>query len=451
MLVKEPPAAGRLQDRLQAADSSLMQAYPFGHTPLLNTYINMQTGGFQMLLFEKMLDMGKRQEFLEYRAAKKNTQNRTQEMRDYLLSSRYEEDVRRLSAGDYHISLPVKKEIPKGYTDRKRTVYHFKEDEMTLFRMMSYALHDYEDLFPREVYSFKLGSCARDLVLSIGRNQSLRTMYVVKTDVMNYGNSVDPDRLVEMIHGAFGERDPGADAFFTWLFQRKSFVYNGVVTQGDTSALPGIPIHNFFTNLYLTDMDKLLIPLCKKYARYSDDIIMFLPTVEEAKSCMDLLLSQLEGHGLTPHSGEKTAIHEPGASYDYLGFNFCKGQVDISEKSVKKLKRKMRIRAKKIGIDRKGIHSSLEEKVRHLIYLNRLTFFGRPDSDDLCWSRWAFPVITGTERLHELDLYNQRCIRYVLTGKWSDCQYRVKYRQLKELGYESLVRAYFRHQDTLLL
>ena len=111
----------------------------------------------------------------------------------------------------------------------------------------------------------------------------------------------------------------------------------------------------------------------------------------------------------------------------------------------------MRIRAKRIGIDRKGQYKSREDKARQLINLNHRTFFGNPDSGDLCWSRWAFPVITGTGRLHELDLYNQQCIRYVLTGKWSDAGYRVKYRQLKELGYESLVRAYYRHQDTGLL
>ena len=45
--------------------------------------------------------------------------------------------------------------------------------------------------------------------------------------------------------------------------------------------------------------------------------------------------------------------------------------------------------------------------------------------------------------LHELDLYNQQCIRYVMTGKWSDAGHRVRYAALKDLGYESLVRSYY--------
>ena len=107
----------------------------------------------------------------------------------------------------------------------------------------------------------------------------------------------------------------------------------------------------------------------------------------------------------------------------------------------------MRIRAKRIGLDKKKLHASPEDKARHLIRLNKGTFYGRPGSSDLSWTQWAFPVVTKTDGLHDLDLYNQHCIRYVLTGKWSDAQYRVSYQQLKDLGYDSLVRAYFAYKE----
>ena len=103
----------------------------------------------------------------------------------------------------------------------------------------------------------------------------------------------------------------------------------------------------------------------------------------------------------------------------------------------------MRIRAKRIGRDEKKAHATPEEKAKHLIRLNHDTFYGKPGSSDLSWSQWAFPVITKTDSLHELDLYNQHCIRYVMTGKWSDSQYRIPYQKLKALGYDSLVRAYY--------
>ena len=107
----------------------------------------------------------------------------------------------------------------------------------------------------------------------------------------------------------------------------------------------------------------------------------------------------------------------------------------------------MRIRAKRIGLDRKKCYRSPEEKARHLIRLNRGTFYGKPGSSNLSWTQWAFPVITKIDGLHALDLYNQHCIRYVLTGKWSDSQYRVTYDELKALGYDSLVRAYYSQKN----
>lgn len=404
-----------------------------------------------MGLFEEMLDEERRKAFLEYRENKHIYDVRSQRMKDYLLSNRYEDDVRRLISGDYHISVPVKKEIPKGYTNRKRTVYHFEEDEMTLFRMMAFVLHDYDYFVSGNVWSFKKGTSVKDLILRISRDRELKKMHVVKADILSYGNSIDAERLIKNIHACLNDLDPEAVAFFSWLLRRKSFVQNGVLTEGDTSALAGCPIHNFFTNLYLVDTDSRITPRCELYARYSDDIIMFQRTKEEAEENMRLLLTELSEHHLSPHEDEKTGVYAPGEPFEYLGFSFEGDDVDIAGSSVKKLKRRMRIRAKKVGLDKNKRFRTPEEKAIHLIRLNRQTFFGKPGSNDLCWSRWTFPVITKTEHLHELDLYNQRCIRFALSGKWSDAQYRISYSSLKELGYASLVRAYHEYRTNVKL
>ena len=94
-----------------------------------------------MALFEEMLDAERCMAYLKYRESRGETDGRLQGMREYLLRGTYTEDVRRLARGEYTLSVPVRKEIPEGYTDRKRTVYHFTEDEMTLLRMMAFVLH----------------------------------------------------------------------------------------------------------------------------------------------------------------------------------------------------------------------------------------------------------------------------------------------------------------------
>lgn len=396
-----------------------------------------------MNLFEKMLIMEKRQEFLVYREKRRMPDALFMRMRDYLLSSRYEADVRNLMNGIYSLSIPEKKLIPKSNTNRKRTVYRFTEDEMSLFRMMAYVLHDYEYMIPEQVCSFRHETSAKDLILHISRSTHLRSLYTAKADIVSYGSSIDPDRLIRTLEEYLGDSEPEAVAFFSWLLGRKRFIMNGKEIEGDTAALPGCPVHNFFTNLYLVDLDRTLIPKCVEYARYSDDIIMFANTKEESEANLKLLFQEFASHRLAPHEDEKTGLFAPGEAYDYLGFTFRGNDVDISASSLRKLKRKMRIRAKRFGLDKNHYFHLPEEKAAALIRRNRKTFYGRPGTHDLCWSRWAFPVITKTDGLHELDLYNQRCIRFLLSGKWSDAQYRIPYRKLKELGYQSLVRSYY--------
>lgn len=399
-----------------------------------------------MNIFEKMLDQKTRKAFIEYRSKRRIPDYLMKAMEDYLLSDGYEKDVKRLMQGDYHLSIPQKKTIPKRYTNRKRIVYHFEENEMNLFRMISYVLHDYDSLISNDVYSFKKGISAKNFIHKIRSSHELWDMYVAKTDITSYGNSIDADILIQDLSHALGKQEPELVAFFSWMLKRRLYIEDGQLKEGDTSALPGCPIHNFFTNLYLTEADHLLSPQCHAYARYSDDIIMYVPTYNQARHNMDQLMDVLKRRKLTAHGEDKTMICEPGQYYEYLGISFCNGDIDIAKSSIKKLKRKMRIRAKRIGRDKKNHYKSPEDKAMHLIYLNKGTFFGRPESTDLSWTQWAFPVINKTDGIHELDLYNQHCIRYVLTGKWSDCQYRVSYEELKQLGYESLVRAYYNQE-----
>ena len=61
-------------------------------------------------LFEKMLDPERRRQFLAYRKNRQSGDFRIEQMEEYINSPAYESDVRRLMAGDYIRSLPLKLE-----------------------------------------------------------------------------------------------------------------------------------------------------------------------------------------------------------------------------------------------------------------------------------------------------------------------------------------------------
>ena len=69
-------------------------------------------------------------------------------------------------------------------------------------------------------------------------------------------------------------------------------------------------------------------------------------------------------------------------------------------------------------------------------------FFEMDEDDTLCWSAWFFPVINRTEGLREIDRYLQENCRFVATGRHNKANYRLRYAELKRLGYRSLVHEY---------
>ena len=392
-------------------------------------------------LFERMRDPELIEGFLKHRSLHPNPGMDIEAEEAYIRSAEYLEHVSALESGDYFLGLPIRKEIPKSLSNKKRTVYCFSGKEKLLLQAMSYALHIYDERFPDCVYSSILGKSFKAYIQRMKNDASFGEMYAVKVDISGYGASIDTDMLVEKLE-AFFKDDIEAFSFFKWILERRDYISNGVKEHGDMAAIPGIPIHSFFTNLYILDMDLEVQSMCTGYCRYSDDILGFSATKEDAERLMKYFRSKIEGAHLRINE-EKTSIYEPHSRFDHMGICYIDGRIDLSDYALYKLKRKMRIRAKRLRRQVEDRRLTPEDGTRLLIRLNHQTFFGKENSRELCWSRWLFPMLTEHAGLHELDLYNQRAARYVMTGKWSDSAYRVSYEKLKELGYESLVRRYY--------
>ena len=59
------------------------------------------------------------------------------------------------------------------------------------------------------------------------------------------------------------------------------------------------------------------------------------------------------------------------------------------------------------------------------------------------WVDWSFEVLTGSESLSRLDACAQDCIRIVGSGgKRTNAKYRVRYKDMKCMGYQTLVHAF---------
>lgn len=341
---------------------------------------------------------------------------------------------------------PVMKTLNKHNSQKKRTVFTFSESKNIFLKFVAFYLMKYDAHFSENLCSFRQNLCVKTAVKKLISIPQIEAMYCYKADVSDYFASVEPKLLLPQLQAVLSE-DP---LLFSWI---KALLLNPYAEQDGATVtvkkgiMAGVPISAFLANLYLAEMDAYFAKNGVVYVRYSDDIIVFAQTsrqLEEYKLQIAEFLMQ-KGLGINP---KKESYAAPGEKWEFLGFSYLNGVVDVSQTSVNKMKQKMKRKARALvrWKDKKQADSS--RAVRAFIRaFNKKLFYGSSEHN-ITWSRWYFPVINTTESLHILDLYMQDCIRYIARGNYSKARYQLKYEQIKDMGYLSLVNRFYRYKKT---
>lgn len=141
---------------------------------------------------------------------------------------------------------------------------------------------------------------------------------------------------------------------------------------------------------------------------------------------------------------DKVTITEPGESWEFLGFCYKQGEIDLSEITKRKLKAKIKRKAHVIYRWRTKKNIAFDRAARTMIRTFNKKFYDDMDENRFTWSRWFFPVLTTDEGLKELDAYMVQYIRYLSSGRHYKGNYRITYEEVKSLGYRSLVNEYYK-------
>ncbi|MCR5339697.1 MAG: hypothetical protein K6E75_14185, partial [Lachnospiraceae bacterium] len=232
--------------------------------------------------------------------------------------------------------------------------------------------------------------------------------------------------------------------FLAGLLTEERVRFRGQVIREKKGIMAGTPQSAFYANLFLKELDAHFAGQGVLYARYSDDIILFAPTGEEVKAHAAYIHAYLVKFDLSINPS-KESFYQPGEGFTFLGFSCREDQVDIAPATVKKLKQKMKRKrdALKRWSDRNDV--AREKAAAAFIRIFNRKLLESPQDNELSWSHWFFPVINTTESLHVIDLYAQDCLRYLISGTHTKARYDVSYETLKNLGYRSLVHAYYRN------
>lgn len=395
-------------------------------------------------LFDVLLDRTFQEKFLESKTKQKPNDIRNQALKDYILGESFLTDVERLRRGDFFLDLPCLKEVEKNPTGEKRALYVFSGKEHILLTFMSYALlHLCDPLFSDGLYSFRKEQNRRALIERIHKERKdskEHPCYAFKTDIKGYAKNIDQDILLRKLAVIF-DHDPELMRFLSWLIRRNRYRKNGQTFDRNLSAMSGCPLADFFTNVYLMEIDAYFQNNCDFYCRFTDDILVLCRDERKTRILLNQLRDMTKENKLELKP-DKTKLYSPYEPIELLGIRFDGPHMDISHEAMEMGKCALRISAKKAVREIRESGLSREAAAQRFIAGSLWPFMKAQDGEDRYFARLFFPIVTRDDSFREIDRCLQHCARYILTGKWGKAQYRATYAKLRSLGYVSVVRLY---------
>lgn len=396
-----------------------------------------------MSVLDSLLDTGKWQEFLDYKISKSHmTKTEEQNLIDFINNKEYYNVAKGIVEGTYTFSIPNKTMVNKSGSTKKRVVYTFDNVESMILKFIVFNMSKYDYVFSDNCYSFRKNSTVRKAFYSIIDNADINDMYVYKLDISNYFNSIDVSKLLPILNEVFGD-DIKLYNFFKDILSVNKSMFNGEIIEEKRGAMAGTPMSTFFANVYLMDMDKYFGDLGVIYARYSDDIIIMDKDLDNLKKNISYIHSVIDSRGLNINS-DKEELFLPHTPWNFLGFEYNDGVIDLSNVTLKKIKDKIRRKGRALYRWKIKNEKSTEHAIKVMLRVFNNKFYREDHQKDLTWSKWFFPVITTHNKLEIIDNYLIQYLRYLSTGKFSKKNYNITYDYLKELGYKSLVNEYYK-------
>jgi RNA-directed DNA polymerase len=349
--------------------------------------------------------------------------------------------------GTHQFHPPTRHFINKITTSKKKIVYTFSPLDELLLKGVNVVLQDLlEPCISPVCHSFRKGRGAKSAFRSIFADRDIDSKFCLRLDIKNYFNSVNIGNFLARLPDEVTD-DHLLFHLLKSVLEDNRVLWNGGITTDELKGLmAGTPLAPILSNVYLYSLDELLRGKNITYVRYSDDIILF---VEESKfhDAKESVYSFLNECHLQVNES-KTSVIPPGEPWEYLGFRYNRGIVDISEVTLAKAKGKIRRLANRYNNFRKWKSADPGDAcARFVRRINRKYFGGFDDDGDLCWAQWFFPIITTSDSLKELDSYIQDKIRFVASGHYSFRSHKVMpYSKMTELGYMPLTTAYYAYR-----
>ena len=238
--------------------------------------------------------------------------------------------------------------IPKPGSKEKRPLGIPAVRDRTVQGALRHVLEPiFEAEFAESSYGFRPGRGAKDALRRVDGLLKGGQHWVVDADLKSYFDTIPHEGLMALVKGRV------ADGRVLALVE--SFLRAGVLEEAkgwqptERGTPQGGVISPLLANLYLDPFDHEMERAGWELVRYADDFVILCGNETEAHTALEAVRQWVSQAGLTLHP-EKTRIvnaNAPGG-FDFLGYHFERGMKWPRQKSLEKLKERLRAKTSRL-------------------------------------------------------------------------------------------------------